>query len=126
MNDMRPSSLAVWAIIAGTLVILPAGPTSAQVGQFDGPWRVRHSSATCHVKSGSYRMIIANGKIRGRTSSGAISGEVFPSGLVRWTSPAKVDVAPMNWEGRLRGDKGAGTFVRQDGKCRGTFTARRG
>ena len=126
MNSLRPYSLAMWAIVAGTLAVLPAWPASAQVGQFDGVWRIRHTSASCRDKSGGFRVTIASGRVGGRVQAGTISGTISSAGAVRWSLPAGDDAAPVIWEGRFRGNAGAGTYERQDGKCRGTFAARRG
>jgi hypothetical protein len=126
MNKLRLSSLAMWAIMAGSLAVLPAWPVSAQVGQFDGVWTIRHTSASCRNKSGGFRVTIAGGKVGGRVQAGTISGTISSSGTVRWSLPAAEDAARVIWEGRFRGNAGAGTYERQDGKCRGTFAARRG
>jgi hypothetical protein len=126
MNKLRLSSLAMGAVIAGTLAALPAWPAPAQVGQFDGAWRITHTSANCRNKSGSFRLTIAGGRAGGRVQAGTISGTISSAGAVRWSLPAADDAAPVIWEGRFRGNAGAGTYERQDGKCRGTFAARRG
>jgi len=122
---MRKHSLAMCAAIAGVLVALPALPVASQARQFDGVWRIRHTSADCRDKSGGYSLTIGNGKVRGRIASGAISGTISPSGAVSWSHPAALDAAPVTWEGRLRGKTGAGTYESAGGKCRGTFSARR-
>jgi hypothetical protein len=126
MNNMRLASLAMWAVIAGTLALLPARPASAQAGQFDGVWRIRHTSASCRDKSGGFRVTIAGGRVGGRVQAGTISGTISSAGAVRWSLPAADDAAPVIWEGRFRDNAGAGTYGRQDGKCRGTFAAARG
>jgi hypothetical protein len=123
IGTARLSLMGLFAIAAA--LAAPASPAAAQAGQFDGVWRVTHSSATCRDKSGRFRLIVANGRIRGRVRAGTISGTVSPSGDVRWSSPAALDAAPVLWEGRFRGNTGLGTYVRQDGKCGGSFRARR-
>ena len=125
MIAMRPCLLAVTAIVAGTLAALPARPASAQVRQFDGVWRVTHTSASCRNKSGGFRLTIANGKVGGRVRAGTVSGTVSASGAVRWSIPADYDAAAVIWEGRLRGNTGLGTYERQDGSCRGSFRVMR-
>jgi len=119
------SSFFICAALAAVLVALPAASTSAQVGQFDGVWRITHTSASCRHKSGRFKLTIANGTVRGRVPSGTISGTISADGTLRWSSPAAVDAAQVNWEGRLRGNKGAGSYERADGSCRGTFAVRR-
>jgi len=111
--------------IAGVLLALPALPASSQTGQFDGVWRITHTSADCRDKSGGFALTIASGMVRGRIPSGAITGIISPSGAVRWSLPAALDAAPVVWEGSFRGNTGAGTYESAGGKCRGTFTARR-
>ena len=126
MNNLRPYSLALGAVIAGTLAVVPAWPAYAQVGQFDGVWRIADTSASCRSKRGGFRLTNAGGQVGGRVPAGTISGTVSPAGDVRWSMPAGHDAAPVVWEGRFRGRTGTGTYERQDGKCRGTFAARRG
>ena len=126
MNGGPKRRLATSAVIVCALAAFPAWPASAQVGQFDGVWTVRHSSATCSDKGGSFRLTIDKGSVRGRIAAGTISGTVSASGAVRWTHPARSDAAPVIWEGRLHGNTGAGSYERQDGKCHGTFALQRG
>jgi hypothetical protein len=125
-NNARQSSILssfiMCAVLAAVLAALPAASASAQVGQFDGLWRVEHTSASCRHKSGSFTLRIAGGTVRGRRIAGTISS----SGDVRWSSSAAHDAAPVVWEGRFRGATGLGTYERSDGKCRGSFRARRG
>jgi hypothetical protein len=126
MNGRRKGRLATGIVSVCALAALPAWPSSAQVGQFDGVWRVRHSSATCDDKGGSFTLTIAKGSVRGRIAAGSISGTVSASGVVRWTHAARSDATPVIWQGRLHGNTGAGSYERQDGKCHGTFALRRG
>jgi hypothetical protein len=119
------SSFIMCAALAVILAALPAASASAQVRQFDGVWRIAHTSASCQHKSGGFKLTIANGTIRGRVPSGTISGTISADGAVRWSFPAAIDAVPVNWEGRLRGNKGTGSYERADGRCRGTFTVRR-
>jgi hypothetical protein len=125
MSKARLHSLALCATLAGSLAALPALPASSQVRQFDGVWRVTHTSADCRSKRGGFTLTIANGRVRGRAGSGTASGNISPSGAVSWSHPAEHDAAPVHWEGRFRGNAGAGSYARADGKCRGAFTARR-
>ena len=52
--------------------------------------------------------------------------KVSASGTATWTQPAATDGAPVRYHGTFRGNAGSGSFARHDGKCSGTFTARRG
>jgi hypothetical protein len=90
--------------------------------QFDGTWTATNESATCTNKSGTFRLVVTGGVVKG----GPRSGRVSPSGAVIWTSPARKDAHPIKWTRTLRGKSGSGTFSRQDGRCSGTFAARRG
>jgi uncharacterized caspase-like protein len=96
-------------------------PRSTGVG-FDGNWTVSwmRGSGCRMTGGGSFNMQIANGVISGRPS-----GRVSPSGAARWTIGAKTDGAPVTYHGTLRGSSGSGSFARDDGRCSGTFTARR-
>jgi hypothetical protein len=51
---------------------------------------------------------------------------VSASGTASWTQPAVTDGAPIRYQGTFRGNAGSGSFARHDGRCSGTFTARRG
>jgi hypothetical protein len=113
------------AVVATSLLVSPQSVGVSLADQFDGTWRISHRSATCTHKQGGYTLTIANGKVRGRVSSGTISGSISASGDVRWSHPAAIDGAPVDWEGRFRSNKGLGTYVSAGGKCGGTFTARR-
>jgi len=113
------------AVVTGFLLMSPLSVGPSLADQFDGTWRISHRSATCANKQGGYTLTIANGKVRGRISSGTISGTISAAGDARWTHPAVLDGAPVSWEGRFRGNSGQGTYVSAGGKCGGTFTARR-
>ena len=52
-------------------------------------------------------------------------GRISQSGLVRWTVPVLMNGEPITWSGTFSGEEGAGSFSRHDGRCRGTFTAKR-
>ncbi len=124
-DTARLSSFIMCAALAGVLAAVPAVSTSAQVRQFDGVWRVTHTSSSCRHKSGSFKLTVANGTIRGKVPSGTISGTIAADGALRWSFAAAVDAGSVVWEGRLRGNRGAGSYERADGSCRGTFAVRR-
>lgn len=100
----------------------------APKGGLDGAWTVVWSRGPeCKdTGGGTYRFVIANGTITGSTSKGSITGKVSASGSGRWSLPAITDGAPVRYEGTFHGNTGSGRFTRFDGKCGGTFTARRG
>lgn len=89
---------------------------------FDGAWTITSISQNCMIKRVSFPLLVSGGHVSGGNKSGRVSA----SGGVRWTSPARTDGAPLTWTGTLRGNSGSGTYSRNDGKCGGTFTARRG
>jgi len=127
MNRLRFRSLALPTLwVAGILLVLPASTALSQAGQFDGTWRITQQGDTCMIKRGGYTFTVANGAIRGRMTAGSISGTVSASGEARWTHPAVADGKPVNWSGTFRGSTGSGSYARADGKCAGTFTAKRG
>jgi hypothetical protein len=103
---------------ATKVAALPKLEKPAPSGPFDGTWTIHQVSATCMNKSGSFVVTVAGTKVGGR-------GRISSSGDIQWTSSATVDGAPMDWSGTLRGGWGSGTYSRRDGKCGGTFTARR-
>ena len=47
------------------------------------------------------------------------------SGTATWMAPSAADGAPIRYQGKFGDNTGSGTFSRLDGKCSGTFTARR-
>ena len=100
----------------------------APKGGLDGAWTVVWSRGPeCReTGGGTYRFVIANGTITGSTPKGSITGKVSGSGSGRWSLPAIGDGAPVRYEGTFHGNTGSGRFSRFDGKCSGTFTARRG
>jgi uncharacterized caspase-like protein len=107
---------------------LPKLEKPASSGPADGAWTVVWiRGPECKDRGGgTYRFVITNGAISGSTPNGSISGKVSGSGSGRWTLPAITDGAPVRYEGTLHGNAGSGRFTRFDGKCGGTFTARRG
>ena len=82
-------------------------PTAAE-----GTWTVRwvRGAGCSQGGGGSFRRAI----------------KVSPSGSASWTQSAATDGAPIRYQGTFRGNSGSGSFARYDGKCSGTFTARRG
>jgi uncharacterized caspase-like protein len=104
------------------IAALPKVETPRSAGGLDGNWTVSWMRGPgCRQSGGgAFSMHIANGVI-----SGKASGRVAPSGAARWTIGAATDGAPLNYTGTLRANGGSGSFVRQDGRCSGTFTARR-
>ena len=104
-----------------TVAGLPKMENPANSGPFDGTWTISFVSATCMVKGGSFSILVSGGTLTG----GRRSGRVAASGAVRWVQPTRTDGAPMTWTGAFRGGSGSGSYSRDDGKCRGSFTARR-
>jgi hypothetical protein len=94
-------------------------PSAART--FDGTWTISHRSATCYFKNGTYTLVVAGGSVRGEKRSGRIE----PSGTVKWKSSASTDAHPVLWTGTFRGNSGSGSYERRDGRCGGTFTAKR-
>ena len=92
---------------------------------FDGTWTFQNSSQTCHVKSATYKVEIRGTTVKVHRRNGDVTGQIDPSGAIRWTGDARTDGAPVDWSGRLQGNSGSGTYVRRDRKCSGIFTARR-
>jgi uncharacterized caspase-like protein len=91
-------------------------------GPFDGKWVISQTSPNCFVRSGTFTLLVAGGRIGG----GGRLGRVGSSGSARWTTPAHADGTPIVWTGTFRGTTGFGLYARTDGKCGGSFTARRG
>jgi hypothetical protein len=120
-ETVRLASLTTFAMLVAVLAALSAGPASAQARAYDGLWRIEQTSATCRRKIGSFSIRIADGTVRGR----GIAGTISAFGDVRWSSAAELDGATVIWEGRFSANTGRGTFERSDGKCRGSFMARR-
>lgn len=110
------------------LAALPKIEKPASAGPLDGSWTVvwTRGSQCRQSGGGTYRMVIANGVIAGQLPMGTVSGRISASGSGRWTVPAVTDGALVRYEGTFRGNASSGTFSRADGKCSGTFTARRG
>ena len=77
----------------------------------EGTWTVTwvRGAGCSHGGSGSFRRAI----------------KVSPSGSASWTQSAATDGAPIRYHGTFRGNSGSGSFARHDGRCSGTFTARR-
>ena len=97
---------------------------SGGVRSFDGVWMVtwtRGPNCGGNSGGGTFRVPIANGIARGKDLSGTIS----VAGAVGWNTSAGTDGAPIRYRGTFRGNSGSGTFERPDGKCSGTFIARR-
>jgi hypothetical protein len=90
-------------------------------GPFNGTWTITYESTSCILKNGSVTVVVAGHSVGGRGS-----GRVSQSGHVRWTAPAELDGGLITWTGTLSGAEGVGTFSRHDGRCRGTFAAKRG
>ncbi len=90
-------------------------------GPYDGTWLITNVSQNCRVKRGSFSFVVSAGVVSGGNRSGQISS----TGAIRWTSPALVDGHSVVFTGKFSGSSGSGTFTRQDGKCGGTFTAKR-
>ena len=107
---------------------LPKIEKPASSGPADGTWTVVWiRGPECKDRGGgTYRFVITNGAISGSTPNGSISGKVSGSGSGRWTLPAVNDGAPVRYEGTFHGNTGSGRFTRFDGKCSGTYTAKRG
>ena len=86
-----------------------AAPPAAGLG---GSWMIKWTTGPgCRISgSGSYLWPV-------RPSA---------SGSASWTQLSKYDGAPVRYTGTFRGNTGSGTFVRQDGRCSGYFTATRG
>jgi uncharacterized caspase-like protein len=100
---------------------LPKLEQPAPSGSFDGTWTITHVSSNCMVKGGTFAFVVAGSSVGG----GKRSGRIAATGAVRWTSPARTDGHPVIWTGTFRGNSGSGTYGRQDGRCGGSFTARR-
>jgi uncharacterized caspase-like protein len=104
------------------LAALPKVETPRSPGGPDANWIITWTAGVgCTRSGGTYNLPVTNGVVGGR----ALGGRVAASGAARWTMPAITDGAPVRYEGTLRGTSGSGTFARQDGRCSGTFTARR-
>lgn len=101
------------------LAALPKIEAPAEPHRFDGTWFVTVRSETCPVKSNTFQLTIANGRIVGRNRSGHVS----PDGSARWKMPAAVGTATVTYLGSFRGNSGAGTY--SSPSCGGRFTARR-
>ncbi|MET0568531.1 MAG: caspase family protein [Hyphomicrobiaceae bacterium] len=107
---------------------LPKIEKPSSSGPVDGTWTVVWTRGPeCKDRGGgTYRFVITNGAISGSTPNGSISGKVSGSGSGRWTLPAVNDGAPVRYEGTFHGSTGSGRFTRFDGRCSGTYTAKRG
>jgi uncharacterized caspase-like protein len=104
------------------LAALPKIATPGGLRSFDGTWTVTWTRGACSQSgSSAYSLPIANGALGGKATSGRISA----TGSANWMYPSASDGAPIRFRGTFHGSTGSGTFARSDGKCAGTFTARR-
>jgi uncharacterized caspase-like protein len=92
---------------------------------FDGAWVINISSPRCMNKTGQLPVLIDDSVLTVKSSVGTRTARVSPSGSVRWSQPAMADGASVIFEGTLKGSSGSGIMRRADGKCDGTFTAKR-
>ncbi len=90
-----------------------APPPKPPVASFDGAWTFTRSiTERCGPGGSVFSVIIAGGVVHGPGGKGSVS----PSGQVRF--PGKANY----FTGTLSGNSGRGTY---EGRCTGTFTARR-
>ncbi len=106
--------------LVGQVYFKPAlpepGPASTQrpVRTYDGIWVINRSVETgCGAQGQVFTIVIKDGVVRAPGGEGTIS----ETGVLH--IPGRVNV----FSGALQGDSGHGTY---DGRCKGTFTAKRG
>jgi hypothetical protein len=92
---------------------------------FDGAWSItwRADPGKCMVTSHTYTIRVARGSITGPSTT---SGRIAPTGAARWTAPAISDGTPVHFTGSFGATSGSGRLARPDGRCTGSFSARRG
>jgi hypothetical protein len=93
---------------------------------FEGIWTVVwQRGPNCGMTGGgSFTVSITlGGTILGK--GGAI-GRAANTGAVSWNVPAATDGAPVRYQGTLRSTTGSGSFSRLDGRCVGSWSAKRG
>ena len=98
----------------------PDAPATRK-GPFNGTWTITYQSDNCFVRSGTFMVTVAGQSVVSNRGVGRIT----QSGHVRWTIPAQTDGAPITYSGTFSGSEGSGSFSRADGRCRGTFAAKR-
>lgn len=94
---------------------------------FDGKWLASFTatSATCQNKAFTQALIIDNNELSIKTARAAMTAPVLPDGSARWTLPSVSDGRPVIYDMRLKDDEGTGTYRRVDGRCEGTFVAKK-
>ncbi len=105
---------------SGAAAASPKLAVPSQRGSFDGRWNISWSAPRCRQTRGSFSMVVS-----GTSISGHGNGHIAPSGSVQWIARASGGNALTDWTGTFRSNSGSGQFVRRDGKCVGSFTARR-
>jgi hypothetical protein len=99
-----------------TAIVAPVAkepPPKPSVASFDGAWTfARSTTERCGSNGSVFSVVIAGGLVHGPGGKGSVS----PSGQVKF--PGKANY----FTGTLSGSSGRGTY---EGRCTGTFTARR-
>lgn len=114
-----PADAATDGSASSPSVALAQPAVPVRRGPFDGRWQISWSAPNCFNRRGSFWMDVNDGIV----SHG--KGRVSASGSAKWTAPATGGNTLTDWTGSFEGTSASGRFVRRDGKCAGSFTARR-
>ncbi len=96
------------------------------LSSFDGSWTLTLFGSTerCRPRAPVLSIIIRGRTITGRVARGDVSGSISASGVAEWTHPNR-EGHPLRYRGSFNRDAGSGSWERSDGRCWGTFVAKR-
>ncbi len=120
MSLCPPPIPAVAALAALLLVAVPAWSAPSH----DGAWLVEAATeqGPCEP-SAEFIVLVANGRLRPGARDFEADGTVSRTGGVRATLSRQEFRAAVS--GRLSGGQGGGTWTVEDGRCSGSWTARK-
>ena len=97
---------------------------SSERSLFDGTWHIHRVSASC--KRGpevKFAIHISKGRVSGRWGGGPVSGTVSVAGELTFKHLSSSDDGTfVEYEARLKGTSGAGTFGVRGTRCQGSLT----
>jgi hypothetical protein len=125
----RIQQLTQRVAVAGPQAIEPGTDPPAERGPFDGTWTISWKGTgrrPCKMPDGSsrgsYPIQVSNGIA---TTRGGLKGKIEDTGVYRATGLSPRRDALILHNGKFEGNTGSGKFARSDGRCTGSFTAKR-